>query len=542
MCGIIGFIFKNSLDEEFLDNQIIAIYNSVEKIKNRGVSGYGLTVNELCHYFKNFNEFEVFVKNSLKESIRKIQDSHIRVYVHMLHAIHTKTLQPIYDYQTNSVLLFNGEIYNFELLNQYKCKKDQNSDTLALNEYLNTFSNDKLRTNFKTIIDKIDGDFAFVYQREHELYLCRDFLGVKPLWYEFLEKEEIFIFSSEKKTLSKKANELNPKNYIHFDIINQKLSIHSIKEKYCLSSNKNSKKEFLSYDNSREETFSKLQKAIEKRISFTSNKRIGLLFSGGVDSTVIALLLQKNGVDFTCYNAELISKTLSRAEDSLYSEKIAEKFEFDLIIESISQEELEKLLIETISIIESCDYIKVSVALPFLAACKRAKQDGVEIMFSGLGSEELFAGYRRHRQVSDINKECLNGLNVLHERDLYRDDVITMSQTQELRVPFLDQDLIKYSLNLPPSFKIDVEKIEEIKDDSYKKPFLNKEIRSKIILRDIAIKYLGLDEEYANRQKKAAQYGSKFDKGLQRLAKNRGLAKQEYLKYLVKKNNLLVFD
>jgi asparagine synthase (glutamine-hydrolysing) len=277
-----------------------------------------------------------------------------------------------------------------------------------------------------------------------------------------------------------------------------------------------------------------LQRAVKKRLPSTNSKKIGLLFSGGVDSTIIALLLKRLGVEFTCYSAELISPQLEEAEDAQFSRSIANEYDLNLEFSTISIDELEELIIETMQIIETSDYIKVSVALPFLASCKLASTDSVDIMFSGLGSEEIFAGYRRHKQVENVNLECVKGLYSLHERDLYRDDVITMSQLQELRVPFLDKDLIAYCLQIPPQYKLDLKKIEEIKEDVYKHPYLNSLVRSKIILRDIGMNYLQLQEHFANRQKKAAQYGSKFDKGILRLAKNKGVSKQEYLNLLYK--------
>ena len=282
-----------------------------------------------------------------------------------------------------------------------------------------------------------------------------------------------------------------------------------------------------------ENTWKLLVESVKKRIPKDTTKKIGLLFSGGIDSTVLALILKQLNIEFTCYTAKLNSKVLEEAEDVIYATNIAKKYDLDLKINEIQIEDLEKLTKEVISIINETDYIKVSVALPFLAACRLAKEDNIDIMFSGLGSEEIFAGYRRHKQAENINQECVEGLNILHIRDLYRDDVITMSCTQELRVPFLDNDLIKYTLNIPPKFKLDVKKAAEIKDEVYKKPYLNALIESKIILRNCAKKFLNLEEEFANRQKKAAQYGSKFDKGLLRLAKDKGVGKQEYLDSLV---------
>ena len=89
-----------------------------------------------------------------------------------------------------------------------------------------------------------------------------------------------------------------------------------------------------------------------------------------------------------------------------------------------------------------------------------------------------------------------------------------MANNIELRVPFLDRDLIRYCLNIPVKYKISSDKV-----------------RSKIVLRDVS-RDLGLDEKYAERQKKAAQYGSKFDKGIHRLAKDKNLSKQDYLNSL----------
>jgi len=55
------------------------------------------------------------------------------------------------------------------------------------------------------------------------------------------------------------------------------------------------------------------------------------------------------------------------------------------------------------------------------------KKDKCDIVLSGLGSEEIFAGYQRHKEALNINKECLHGLRMMYERDLYRDDVVTMN-------------------------------------------------------------------------------------------------------------------
>lgn len=551
MCGIIALIFKNSSNNDF-DNKInfyekyrLYLLKSLDQLSRRGSDGFGMSINNKCLYFQTKDELKKYTQNNFFKEFENIKEDYIIVYIHILHAIQGRVLQPIYSESKNSTLVFNGEIYNYKDINK-ELSISTHNDSSTLIEYLNSFDSIFLCNNFENIVNRLDADFAFIYQRNKKVYLCRDYLGVKPLWYEFNKEEQYLMISSERKILSKKSLEINPRTYAYFDIENFDLTIKKRIQTYNLeiqNPNINLKEVYeVEYEVAKKEVFSRLNKAVEKRTTFSNKKKTGLLFSGGVDSTVLALLLKKHEVDFVCYNAELDSDSLQRAEDSIYSEEIAQVYKLNLIIEKISQDELEALIIETILIIESSDYIKVSVALPFLAACKRAREDGVDIIFSGLGSEEIFAGYRRHRQVDNVNLECLNGLNLLHFRDLYRDDVISMSQTQELRVPFLDNDLIKYCLSLSPKFKLDVEQIKRIENDVYKKPHLNTKIRSKIILRDIAIDYLKLDKRFANRQKKAAQYGSKFDKGINRLAKNKEMSKQEYLDYLVECNDLYVFD
>lgn len=228
--------------------------------------------------------------------------------------------------------------------------------------------------------------------------------------------------------------------------------------------------------------------------------------------------MKKHDIDFTCYTARLNGGNIQEASDLTYAKEIAKKYNLNLKVAEIETSKLEPVVKKIIDLIEDRDYIKVSVALPFYLACQKAKQDGVKVIFSGLGSEEIFAGYRRHKKVDDPNQECVEGLSILHIRDLYRDDVITMANNMELRVPFLDKELITYSLDVPAKHKISEDKIH-----------------SKLVLRDVALK-LGLDKKYAMRQKKAAQYGSKFDKGIYRLSKDNNMTKQDYLNSLDVKN------
>ncbi len=253
-----------------------------------------------------------------------------------------------------------------------------------------------------------------------------------------------------------------------------------------------------------------ITKSIEKNLP---EERFGILFSGGIDSTLIAFVAKKAGKSFTCYTTALEEPGLKKSEDLEYSEKIAKHLGFELKTIRLSLEKAEECIKKTISITGKNDVVSVGVGATFVPACEQAQKDKIRIIFSGLGSEELFAGYERHEKAKDVNKECLEGLKNIKARDLDRDEAIAKHYDLELRLPFLDKELIEYSLKIPGELKI-------------------KDGIKKFILRKAAIS-IGLPEEYAMRKKRAAQYGSRIDNAILKLTRKKGLKyKADYLKSL----------
>lgn len=253
-----------------------------------------------------------------------------------------------------------------------------------------------------------------------------------------------------------------------------------------------------------QETADLLKESVAKRLQ--GIEKMGILFSGGVDSTILAAIAKAIHKNIILYTAGF-----EDSEDLLWAKKIASILELPLKTYVVKDlKEIEKEAKSVIKIIETSDVMKVGVALPFHLACRLAHDDGCKVILSGLGSEEIFAGYQRHKQAKDINVECLNGLLLMHERDLYRDDVITMAHNIELRVPFLDKNLVEFALTIPGDMKI----INGL---------------DKAILRDAAI-LLGVPKESAMRKKRAAQYGSGVDKAIAKLTKiAKCKTKKEYL-------------
>ncbi|MEM3154770.1 MAG: asparagine synthase C-terminal domain-containing protein [Candidatus Woesearchaeota archaeon] len=252
----------------------------------------------------------------------------------------------------------------------------------------------------------------------------------------------------------------------------------------------------------KEDVMRALVMAIEKRVP---KKRFGLWLSGGVDSSLLAVLLKKFTDNFTCYNVGIKgSKDLAAAKE------LAKRFKLDLIYREYSEAEVEGPLKKTAQILKNDDCVAIGVASVVVAATELAN---VKTFFGGLGSEEIFAGYERHEKAADINEECWRGLKAMWKRDLVRDAAVAKALGISVKVPFLDDDLIKAAMGIPGERKVNSD-------------------NRKIILREIA-EELGLPKELAWRPKQAAQYGSGFDKAMRHLAHKKGMKQADYAAYLI---------
>ena len=480
MCGIIGIFSIEEAEKIVLEGLKIMRY--------RGLENHGISTETEDKYSRTFSDFNI---NNSEKAIG-----------HNLHSVVSNVKQPLVG---KGKLIANCEIYNWKALaDKYNidCKNDSELLFWLLEKNILPDS-----------IEELEGDYAFAYWKNNKIIVARDIIGVKPIWYSVKRnKKQCFAFASEKKALEKQGfedvEELNPRKILSYDVEKNSIEI--------------TERAFFTIEPEHEETEQELvQKvsefltdAIQKRIP---ERKVGLLFSGGVDSSVLALMLKRLGVDFTCYVAGLEGET--EAEDIVYAKRVAQTLGLNLKIITINLEKVEEYLKTIIPLIEDSNVVKVGVALPFYLCCEEAHKDGVKVILSGLGSEEIFAGYERHKNSDNVNKECYSGLLKMYERDLYRDDVVTMANSIELRVPFLDRKLIECSLKIPSKYKLSEE-------------------QNKIILRKVA-KELGLQEEFSERKKRAAQYGSRFDKALQKLAKKQRFeTKSDYLDTFYEKPNL----
>ncbi len=480
MCGIIGVFGKEEAFE--------IVCAGLERMQERGRDGAGL-----------FDGKSVQYANSPK-ALKNIKVDHI--IGHVLHSVVGKVYQPILS--EDSAIAANCEIYNWKELAKTHAIEAKNDSELLIKLFD--------QVGVEKALPMLRGVYAFCYWSKGKVYLARDIIGIKPLWYSV---DGGFGFSSERKAIQDRFNkidELNPRKILIYDTNSHEIDVIE-RDFFGTVPEIEDEKDVL------EQIREKLSVSVNIRIP---ERKFGLLFSGGLDSIIIARLLQGSGKKFSCYTAAVSEHN----QDLVAAREAAKVLGLELKEKIVALEETKKYLEKIVPLIEDSNVMKVGVALPLYVASEMAREDGCKVIFSGGGADELFAGYFRYKNqksLKNLNIDCLSDVRKIYERNTYRDDVVTMNNNLELRVPFLDVDVVRLALRIAPQLKI--HRTGQEQTDKY-------------ILREFA-KSLDIPESFAMRPKKAAQYGSGFDKAIAKLTKEGGYSyKSGYLDSLFRKKNV----
>lgn len=377
----------------------------------------------------------------------------------------------------NGALTYNGEIYNFERF----LKGTSDTEALA-REILKDGAE-----GFIKAAPLINGEYAFALYSNNEVLLARDPVGIKPLYYG--NKDNCLAFASEKKALIKagikKIVSLTPG---HIFYKGSEQSVVSL-PRYT-GSIKNEEK-----------AMDTLESSLKSAISIRSHPEAAIAFSGGVDCALIAALAKDIPLCTVGLEGSYDIKAAKKAVKLMDAEERHH-------IYTIKEGDIEDALPRVVYAIESYDPVKVSIAVPVYLLAREARKEGIRVLISGQGSDELFGGYSRHE------KACMEGnlvgslsydLENIAENNLLRDDAATMAHGVELRVPYLDIKVIEAAQNIDVSLKVH---------------FNGKDYIRKYILRKIAEKYL--PQEISCAPKKAIQYGTNVQKALIRIARDSG--------------------
>ena len=196
-----------------------------------------------------------------------------------------------------------------------------------------------------------------------------------------------------------------------------------------------------------------LKEAVKKRLM--SERRIGCLLSGGVDSSLVTALLVQSLTEVECdYKVQTFSIGMEDSPDLKAARTLAEYLGTEHHEVRLTPDEGFAALREVIQSLESFDTIVIRVSVAIYLVCKYIKENtDTTVLFSGEGSDELCQGYgyfHKAPTAADADSESRRILHDLYLYDNLRIDRTTAAHGLEVRVPFLDKFFTSYYLSLPP--------------------------------------------------------------------------------------------
>ena len=196
-----------------------------------------------------------------------------------------------------------------------------------------------------------------------------------------------------------------------------------------------------------------LTAAVQKRVVGTSERKIACLLSGGLDSSLIAALVNK----YYGAGLETYSIGMPGSEDVKYAELVASYLGTVHTSVIVSEQDFFDAIPEVIKTIESYDTttVRASVGNYLVGKYIKAHSDA-KVIFNGDGSDELTGGYLYFKAAPDdmeFDRECKRLLANIYAFDVLRSDKCISSHGLEPRTPFLDRSFVDYYLSLPPPMR-----------------------------------------------------------------------------------------
>ena len=376
--------------------------------------------------------------------------------------VHPTGHQPFFHPKKKIVVMCNGEIYNYSTLSiEFKDKLIGSSDCEILMWMYEKYGAEE---TFK----KLDGVFGIaIYDgNTNRLYAGRDPYGVRPM---FIGKnKKSVILCSEMKGIHDICDsgedviqQFPPGQYIDIDL-NTGDRVYTKYHNYDYIQSHDlleSDKSFRNVSNSVcTEIRKRLVSAVKKRVHL-SDRPIGCLLSGGLDSSLIASIVSDHFSDPKMLHTFSIG--MEGGSDLKYARLVAD------FIGSTHHEILmtEQQFAETATkvipgLIESWDTTTVRASTGnYLVSKWISENTDIKVVFNGDGSDELFGGYLYFNKAPDadsFSRECDRLLGQIHLYDGLRSDRCISECGLEARTPFLDLELVDYVSRIPSSFRMEV--------------------------------------------------------------------------------------
>lgn len=320
--------------------------------------------------------------------------------------------QPFFDAAGKIGIVYNGEIYN------YKQLRDE------LRELGHTF-----RTESDTevvveayaewgvaCLERFEGMFAFALYdvAAAEVLLATDHQSIKPVFYA-LRDGDLF-FASEIKGVTALYKERGWKPDVDTEALDTYFAFGQIPAPATLFTGvrRLAPAQYVSFDLAtralEEQTYvprmaepHEVAEAIEHAVAshLVADVPVGVFFSGGVDSSLIAALLKKQGVNLQAFCVEIAD----RPEDAVYAKRVSTELDFPYKRFSFDIAEFESIYTEVVSRID--EPFADSSIFPTYYVAKRARED-VTVALSGEGGDEFFFGYPRSRDLLSLRTARLD--------------------------------------------------------------------------------------------------------------------------------------
>lgn len=390
-------------------------------------------------------------------------------------------------FQHNGIhLVCNGEIFNHKVLEEIAIKTKYIPETQTfVSDNTYTFKSKSdcecilylyAKYGIQRTVKELDAEFAFVIydQPKRKVYAARDRFGVRPLFIGFTNDDDgggsgggsgggggggskQLYFASEAKALLHCHNVMPfpPGNYLELDLDKtlptpDNILCWHMKRYYWMPS-------VISYFNKEyasERIRNLFVTAVKKRTM--SDQAVGCLLSGGLDSSLVAAVLVK-----LLPNVKFFSIGLSESVDVSAAKRVIEFLKVPKENHHICEFTIEEgwnALPHVIYHLETYDTTTIRAGTPqYLLAKYISQNTNVKVIFSGEGSDELNAGYAYSKMApsaQELREDAKRLLSELYMFDNKRTDRTTAAFGLEVRVPFLDNDLVDFVLATDPEFQM----------------------------------------------------------------------------------------
>lgn len=377
-------------------------------------------------------------------------------------------------------------------------------DLSEVREIVGKLGSNPLR-NAGSVIEKLEGSYVFAVAQSNKVIVGRDVFGETPLYYG--ENEIVCAVASERKALWKIGLEdmqSFPPGQLAI-ITEQGFSFHPVKALRMPP------REKVDMETAARALQLLLLESTRKHVS--DLEAVAVAFSGGVDSSVVAVLAENVGL-----NVQLISVGLEDQPEVLFAKEAAEALGLPLHLQTYTVSELEETLAKVLWLIEEPHPVNACIAVPFYWLAETTSKLGYPVLLAGQGADELFGGYQRYLTeyagsgAEAVEQKMFHDIENAYRANFQRDNQVCSCHGVELRLPFIDREVVDFALRLPLRLKIN-----SVEDRLRKR-----------VLRRVA-RNLEIPSFIADKPKKAVQYTTGVTKALQRLAKSESLTLRKYV-------------